>query len=302
MRILVAWATCGAVVLSGLTGCSGSSHSGRTYGAQSARTGESLAVLGWNMSVSNLRWSGDYVLIDVDASPTDPHAPHAKPEDIRFGLYGALAHPMESAALGSCGDAMAHVRDVVSPLSAPAGRLTGTVCLGPLKERSAVRGVYTYSPRDRIPGTAAAYPAAFPVGMLPTNQNDAGLVVKTTSVSAWRADGKQLGKPQLGDPVAFTGNGYMLLGLEVDAVPDRYRDDSAARGGPMMLLAAPTLPGRGLSPACATYGSSVLILPDALLDAVHISASLCTQGEINEALLYATVATVGTHAALWTSR
>lgn len=155
MRILVAWATCGAVVLSGLTGCSGSSHSGRTYGAQSARTGESLAVLGWNMSVSNLRWSGDYVLIDVDASPTDPHAPHAKPEDIRFGLYGALAHPMESAALGSCGDAMAHVRDVVSPLSAPAGRLTGTVCLGPLKERSAVRGVYTYSPRDRIPGTAA---------------------------------------------------------------------------------------------------------------------------------------------------
>lgn len=150
MRILVAWATCGAVVLSGLTGCSGSSHSGRTYGAQSARTGESLAVLGWNMSVSNLRWSGDYVLIDVDASPTDPHAPHAKPEDIRFGLYGALAHPMESAALGSCGDAMAHVRDVVSPLSAPAGRLTGTVCLGPLKERSAVRGVYTYSPRDRI--------------------------------------------------------------------------------------------------------------------------------------------------------
>lgn len=92
MRILVAWATCGAVVLSGLTGCSGSSHSGRTYGAQSARTGESLAVLGWNMSVSNLRWSGDYVLIDVDASPTDPHAPHAKPEDIRFGLYGALAH------------------------------------------------------------------------------------------------------------------------------------------------------------------------------------------------------------------
>lgn len=190
----------------------------------------------------------------------------------------------------------------MSPLSAPAGRLTGTVCLGPLKERSAVRGVYTYSPRDRIPGTAAAYPAAFPVGMLPTNQNDAGLVVKTTSVSAWRADGMQLGKPQLGDPVAFTGNGYMLLGLEVDAVPDRYRDDSAARGGPMMLLAAPTLPGRGLSPACATYGSSVLILPDALLDAVHISASLCTQGEINEALLYATVATVGTHAALWTSR
>ncbi|AFE11720.1 hypothetical protein MRGA423_02385 [Mycobacterium tuberculosis RGTB423] len=198
---------------------------------------------------------------------------------------------------------MAHVRDVVSPLSAPAGRLTGTVCLGPLKERSAVRGVYTYSPRDRIPGTAAAYPAAFPVGMLPTNQNDAGLVVKTTSVSGLGAPTAcSWVSPSSEIRLAFTGNGYMLLGLEVDAVPDRYRDDSAARGGPMMLLAAPTLPGRGLSPACATYGSSVLILPDALLDAVHISASLCTQGEINEALLYATVATVGTHAALWTSR
>ncbi|ETZ96428.1 hypothetical protein I545_6989 [Mycobacterium kansasii 662] len=94
----------------------------------------------------------------------------------------------------------------------------------------------------------------------------------------------------------------MLLGLAADALATRYRDDSAARGGPMMLLAAPTLPGRGLSPACATYGASVLILPDASRDAVHVDASLCTQGEINQALLYADVAIVGTHAAVWTSR
>ena len=107
-------------------------------------------------------------------------------------------------------------------------------------------------------------------------------------------------KAQLGDPAAFTGNGYMLLGLEADAMAARYRDESATRGGPMMLLASPTLPGQGLSPACATYGSSVLILPDASLDAVHVNASLCTQGEINEALLYATVAIVGTHAGVWT--
>ena len=42
------------------------------------------------------------------------------------------------------------------------------------------------------------------------------------------------------------------------------------------------------------------MLPDASLDAVQVRASLCTQGEINAALLYATVSLVGTHAALWT--
>ena len=293
-----------------LIGCSGSNHPGRPYGAQAARLGESLALLGWNMSVSNLRWDGDYVLIDVDASAKDPHAPHAKPEDIRFGLYGALAHPLESTGLGSCDNAMASVRNIPSPLSAPPDRLTGTVCLGPLTDRSQVRGVYSYSPRDRIPNTSAAYPAAFPVGLLPTNGNDTGLVIKTTSLSAWRADGTPVTKAQLGDSTAFTGNGYMLLGLEADAIAGRYRDDSDTRGGPMMMLASPTSPaggrypqpGRGLNPACAAYGSSVLILPDASLDSVHVNASLCTQGEINEALLYATVAIDGTHAGVWTQR
>jgi hypothetical protein len=299
VRIVLAIAACLAV---GLAGCSGSDHSVGPYGAQGARLGESLALLGWNMSVSNLRWDDEYVLIDVDASPKDPHAPHAKAEDLRFGLYGALAHPMEAGALGSCAKAMAGVGAIPSPLSAPPGRLTGTVCLGPLKDRSQVRGVYSYSPRDRIPKTSAAYPAAFPVGLMPTNANDTGLVVKTTSLSAWHADGTPVTKAQLGDPQAFTGNGYMLLGLEADAVAPRYRDDSARRGGPMMLLAAPTLPGRGLNPACAAYGSSVLILPEASLDAVHVNASLCTQGEINEALLYATVAIDGTHAGVWTQR
>ncbi|QUR66110.1 hypothetical protein [Mycobacterium spongiae] len=288
-----------------LVGCSGASHPGRVYGAAAGRIGESLEVLGWNMTVSNLRWESDYVLFDVSASvasQADPGAAHARPEDMRYGLYGALAHPMESAGLGSCDDAITHAHTIASPLSATADQLTGTVCLGPLQDRSAVRGVYTYSPRDRIPDTAAAYPAAFPVGMLPTKENDTGLVVRTTSVSAWRADGRPLTTAQLGNPMAFNGNGYMLLGLTADAVAARYRDDSAARGGPMMLLAAPTLPGRGLSPACTTYGSSVLILPEASLDAVHVKVSLCTQGEINEALLYATVAIVGTHAAVWTIR
>ncbi|OBH90043.1 MULTISPECIES: hypothetical protein [unclassified Mycobacterium] len=291
-----------ACVLACLTGCSGAGQPVRPYGAQGARLGESVSLLGWNMSVSNLRWDGDYVLIDVDASAANPKAPHAKPEDIRFGLYGALSHPMESNGVGSCDRPTDKAPEVHSPLSASGDRLAGTVCLGPLKDRSQVRGVYTYSPRDRIPNSSAAYPAAFPVGLMPTNANDTGVAVKTTSLSAWRADGAPMTKAQLGDPAAFNGNGFMLLGLEVDGIAARYRDDSAKRGGPLMLLASPTLPGAGLNPACAAYGSSVLVLPDASLDAVHVSASLCTQGEINEALLYATVAVDGTHAGVWTPR
>jgi len=290
------------VIASCLAGCSGSNHPVSPYGARGARLGESLALLGWNIGVSNLRWSQDYVLIDVDASVASPTGPHAQPGDVRFGLYGAPAHPLEATALGSCDSAVSSGRQVPSPLSAPPDRLTGTVCLGPLKDRSQVRGVYAYSPRDRIPKTSAAYPAAFPVGLMPTNANDTGLVVKTISLSAWRADGTPVTRAQLGDPAAFTGNGYMLLGLQADALADRYRDDSARRGGPMMLLVSPTLPAPGLNPACSAYGSSVLILPDASLDAVHVDASLCTQGEINEALLYATVAIDGTHAGVWTQR
>jgi hypothetical protein len=285
-----------ALILIG--GCSNSSARQQVYGAGAARLGESLAVLGWNASMSNLRWQDDYVLVDVDAAPTNPAKPHADPRDIRFGLYGALSHPMESVGVGSC-DGVKNL--VIQSLSAPGGtRLTGTVCLGPTKDRSAVRGVYLYSPRDRIADTAAAYAAAFPVGVLPTKESDTGMVVKTTSVAAWRADGTQLNQASLGDPAAFNGSGYMLLGLQADTIAAKYRDDSAARGGPMMLLVSPTLPPPGLNAACTAYGSSVLILPEASLDAVHVSASLCTQGDLNQALLYATVAIVGTHAAVWT--
>jgi hypothetical protein len=280
--------------------CSNPSARQQVYGAGTVRLGESLAVLGWNTSISNLRWQDDYVLVDVDAAPTDPAKPHADARDIRFGLYGALAHPIESVGIGSCDD----VKNlVIQSLSTPGGtRLTGTVCLGPMKDRAAVRGVYLYSPRDRIADTAAAYPAAFPVGVLPTKESDTGLRVKSTSVAAWRADGTQLNQASLGDPAAFTGSGYMLLGLEADTIAAKYRDDSGARGGPMMLLASPTLPAPGLNAACTAYGSSVLILPEASLDAVHVNASLCTQGDLNDALLYATVAIVGTHAAVWTAR
>jgi hypothetical protein len=281
-----------------ICGCSNPAARQQVYGAGTARIGESLAVLGWNTSISNLRWQDDYVLVDIDAAPTDPAKPHADPGDIRFGLYGALAHPMEAVGIGSC-DGVKNL--VIQSLSAPGGkRLTVTVCLGPMKDRTTVRGVYLYSPRDRIAGTAAAYAAAFPVGVLPTNESDTGLVVSTTSVAAWRADGSQLNQQSLGDPAAFNGSGYMLLGLQADTIAAKYRDDSGGRGGPMMLLASPTLPPPGLNPACTAYGASVLILPEASLDSVHVNSSLCTQGELNNALLYATVSIVGTHAAVWT--
>ena len=297
MRALIAVL---AAIVMVASACSGDDPRPAPYSTQSAAIGESLSILGWNLSVSNLRFDADYVLADVDGSVAKKDAPHAKPEDIRFGLYGALAHPVEANALGGCKDVTSLA---VQPLSAPTpDRLTGTLCVGPQRDQSQVRGVYVYSPRERIPDTVAAYPAAFPVGLLPTNENDTGLVLKTSSVDAFHADGALLDPSAVGDPTAFSGNGYMLLGLEINGLAARYRDDSARRGGPMMVIAAPSLPPPGLSHACDVYGASVLVLPDASRDAVAVRASLCTQGDINAALLYATVSMVGTHAGLWTTK
>jgi hypothetical protein len=66
----------------------------------------------------------------------------------------------------------------------------------------------------------------------------------------------------------------------------------------MMRVAAPSTPAPGVNSASAAYGASVLVLPDTSMDAVRVNASLCTQGEINAALLYGTVSVVGTRAAL----
>ena len=293
MRALIAVM---AAVVMVASACSGDDQRPHPYSTQAAAIGQAQQILGWNITLTNLRFDADYVLVDVDASASQPHA---KPADIRFGLYGALAHPIEANAIGGCKDV---TNLAVQPLSSPdPDRMAGTICLGPQRDQSQVRGVYMYSPRERIPDTVAAYPAAFPVGVLPTNENDTGLVLRTSSIDAFRADGALLDPSAMGDPNAFSGNGYMLLGLEIDGLAARYRDDSARRGGPMMALAAPSLPPPGLSHACDIYGASVLILPDSSRDAVQVRASLCTQGEINRALLYATVSLAGTHAALWTT-
>jgi hypothetical protein len=279
--------------------CSGHGADTHPYGAQTAKVGEALTVLGWNMSLANLRFDGDYVLFDIDASPAQADGPHAKPEDIRFGLYGALAHPLEANAIGGCRDATSLA---IQPAAAPSpNRLAGTVCIGPMRDQSQVRGAYVYSPKDRMAGTTVSYGAAYPVGVPQTNENDAGLSVSTTSVDGFRADGTQIDPGALGDPSAFNGKGYMLLGLEISGLAARYRDESHQRGGPLMVLAAPTLPAPGLSHACDIYGASLLVLPDASINAVEVRASLCTQGDMTAALLYASVSLVGTHAGLWTT-
>jgi hypothetical protein len=290
------------VLLAGvLVACSGGgSASTSIFGAPSVKIGESQALLGWNVSVSNLRFQDDQVLIDVDLAAAKAGAEHAKPESLRFGLYGALAHPIEANVLGGC-DAVPNLKINPAVVQNP-DKVTGTVCLGPMRDQAQVRGVYLYSPADRIKDTTVAYGAAYPVGLTPTNESDTGLSLKATSVDGFRADGGQLIPAALGDPSAFTGKGYMLLGLEISGVASRYKEDSVKRGGPLMIAVAPTLPPPGLSHACDVYGATLLVLPDSSQGAISTRASLCTQGDINQALLYATVAVVGTHAAVWISR
>lgn len=288
-----------ALVIVVASACSDDPAATDVYGAPTATVGESQRLNGWNVAVANLRFDGDYVLVDVDAAPTDPNAPHVKADSLRFGLYGALAHPIEANAVGGCvGVTNLNLRPAAAPTP---DRLSGTVCLGPLRDQSQVRGVYAYSPQDRMKGTTFAYAAAYPLGLPQVEQNDTGLGLTTTSVEAFRDDGAQLNPTALGDPNAFQGNGYMLLGLDVNGLAERYRDESRARGGPLMIVIAPSVPGQGLSPACSAYGSSLLVLPEASLQAVSVRASLCSQGEINQALLFASVSVIGTHAALWTT-
>jgi hypothetical protein len=281
-----------------LASCSNDQPKSTSYSALTAKLGESQAILGWNVSLSNLRFESDHVLVDIDAAAT-AGGQHAKAQSLRLGLYGALAHPIEADVVGGCSG----VTDLgFTPAAAVnADKVSGTVCLGPMRDHSQVRGVYLYSPQDRIAESTVAYPAAFPMGMEQTPDTDSGLGLKTTSVDGFRADGGQLIPQALGDPKAFTGNGYMLLGLEITGDTAKYRDESAKRGGPLMILTSPSMPPPGISRACDVYGSSLLVLPDTSLAAISVRASLCTQGDITAALLYATVAMVGTHAALWVS-
>ena len=94
MRAIIA--TLAAIVVVAASACSSDGERGHPYAAQTAVLGESLAILGWNMSVSNLRFDADYVLVDVDAL----HQPVA-----RLGARGAS----EASPVTALGDG-AHSR------------------------------------------------------------------------------------------------------------------------------------------------------------------------------------------------
>ena len=73
--------------------------------------------------------------------------------------------------------------------------------------------------------------------------------------TAWRADGSPARPRRARRPGGVHRQRLHAAGAARSTRSrPAYRDDSARRGGPMMLLAAPTLPGRGLNPACAVYG------------------------------------------------
>ncbi len=94
----------------------------------------------------------------------------------------------------------------------------------------------------------------------------------------------------------------MLLGLEIDGLAAQYRDVSARRGGPMMVLVAPTLPVPGLSPRLRRLRRVAAGAARASRDSVQMGVSLCTQGDINDALLYrVAVARSARTPALWTT-
>nr|MDT0523533.1 hypothetical protein [Streptomyces sp. DSM 41633] len=120
MRALIAAVM--AVLLVVTTGCT-SDEPKRTYEASPAELGESIDILGWRLKGSALRFDSNPVMVDVEGSASGDAS--AKPEDIRFGLYGALAHPIEADALHGCDDSTSRG---IRPLSATApDKLSGSV-------------------------------------------------------------------------------------------------------------------------------------------------------------------------------
>ena len=299
LRALIAMLS---IALVAVAGCSAPDRQPHPYGAATAKIGESVAILGWNMSVSNLRWESGHVLVDVDAAPSEPGQAARQAGGYPVRTVRRSRPPDRGRRPGSCSGVASLA---ISPLSAPnPDRLTGTVCLGPQDERSAVRGVYVYSPRDRMPSTTAAYPVAFPVGLLPTNRHrhrHHREIDQRRGVAGRRHDAD----PDVASviPRSSPATATCCWAWTSRRSRQQYSDESAQRGGPLMVVVTPTLPrGRGSATPARRTGRRCCVLPDAKLDAVQLNASLCTQGEINEAVLYATLSVVGTHAAVWISR
>ena len=151
-------------------------HAARTPTARRrAAIGESLAVLGWNMSVSNLRFDGDYVLFDVDASPTKPTARTPSPKtsgSASTARWRIRSRPTRSAAARDVTNL--RVQPAVGADARPAHRhgVSRARCAtSPRCAASTCTRRRTGSPAPRSPT-----PRRFPVGLPPTNENDTGLV------------------------------------------------------------------------------------------------------------------------------
>ena len=121
------------------------------------RSASRLAILGWNMSVTNLRFDADYVLIDVEAI-ADRRRARRTPNPTTSGSASTArwrirSRPTRSAAVETS-------QAGVQPLSAPTpGRLSGTVCMGPCATSPRCVAFTRTQPRDRIAGTTVAYGA-----------------------------------------------------------------------------------------------------------------------------------------------
>ncbi len=233
-----------------LAACSGGDDRRRPLATgRPPRSANRLSILGWNVSVSNLRFDGDQVLIDVDAArrgrrrARHPRRPCGSVCTVRWPIR---SRPMP---VGGCASA---TRPEPAAITARDSRSASAAqhVLGPIRDQSQVRGCTLYSPQDRMPRRPRSpIAAAFPVGLAPTSATDTGC---RCARPAWtRFTRRRLATrrpPRWATRSAFTGNGYMLLGLAIDGLANAIPRRLGARGGPMMVLTGPTLPGAGSVP------------------------------------------------------
>jgi len=139
VRTFLAIAACLALCLAG---CSSTDHAARPYGAQGARLGESLALLGWNMSVSNLRWDAEYVLVDVDV----PVALVERPACSQ--VIGVLA-PLAPAHVQRCLDILG-CEAITLLVAEVLGKIDKCIYVGRLPELLLQRGLTEYELNEAI--------------------------------------------------------------------------------------------------------------------------------------------------------
>ena len=262
MRSLVAtrwWRPCSVT-----SACSSDDDRADPYTAQTAAIGESLAMLGWNMSVSNLRFDGDYVLVDVDASPSGSGA-HAEPEGPAVrALRMRWRIRIEANAIGGC-------RDVTRPGGPTADRADARpahrhgvprAAAGPVPGARGVRvlaagpdGGHHHGLRRGVSGRPAA----------DQRQRHRSVAADRPASTRSAPTAPSSTRPRWATPTRSPVSGYMLLGLEIGGLAAQYRDDVGAARRTDDGAVPPDAAGPGLCHACDVYGASLLVLPDTSL-------------------------------------